>query len=194
MNGTAIGMSDRSSGEPRRLGWTLIPVVVFGFLALVFWKGLWGNPSELPSTLINRPAPQFTLPGIEGLDQAPLTSADLAKGEPTVVNIWASWCAPCRDEHPLLMELAGQGIRIVGINNKDQPEDARRFLGTLGNPFALIGADRDGRVTIDWGGYGVPETFVVDGNGIIRHKIIGPLSPEIIKTQLMPELEKAGKN
>lgn len=184
-------MSEAQGTQPRRFGWTLVPVVVFALLALVFWKGLWGNPSELPSTLINRPVPQFTLQGIEGMNQPPLTAADLAAGEVTLVNIWASWCGPCRDEHPLLMDLASQGVRIVGINTKDQPEDARRFLGTLGNPFALIGADRDGRVGIDWGGYGVPESFVVDGKGIIRHKIIGPLSADIIKSQLLPELEKA---
>lgn len=182
-----------SLDEPRgRPWWALLPVIVFAGLALVFWWGLFGNPSEIPSALIGKPAPAFTLEPIEGLNLPGLNSGELAQGKVTVVNIWASWCVPCRQEHPLLMELAKrQDIRLVGINNKDEPDNARRFLGTLGNPFAAIGADRNGRVTIDWGSYGVPETFVVDGQGVIRFKWIGPLSPEVLAGVLAQEIEKA---
>jgi cytochrome c biogenesis protein CcmG, thiol:disulfide interchange protein DsbE len=170
----------------------LLPVLLFAGLALVFWKGLQGDPQRLPSTLIGKPVPVFTLPAIEGSETPALASADLAQGRVTLVNIFASWCGPCRDEHPLLIELSKRtDIDLVGINNKDDPENARRFLGALGNPYRSIGADRNGRVTIDWGGYGVPETFVVDGSGRIRHKIIGPISADIIIKQLDPEIEKA---
>jgi cytochrome c biogenesis protein CcmG, thiol:disulfide interchange protein DsbE len=179
-------MADR-----RRMSWSMLPVILFAGLVLVFWKGLAGDPSTLPSTMINKPVPAFSLPAIEGSTIPPLASANLAAGKTTLVNIFASWCGPCRNEHPLLMELAKRtDLQIVGINNKDNPADALRFLGTLGNPYSAIGADLDGRVTIDWGGYGVPETFIVDGKGVIRRKIIGPLSPEIIDTIVLPEVMK----
>lgn len=158
----------------------------------MFWKGLYGNPSELPSVLIGKPVPEFALPAIAGSTLPSLSTADLKSGNVSLVNIWASWCGPCRVEHPLLMELSKRGdIRLYGINNKDDADNAKRFLGTMGQPFAAIGADGNGHVTIDWGSYGVPETFVVDGNGIIRFKWIGPLSPEIITTTLSREIEKA---
>ena len=109
-----------------------------------------------------------------------------------MVNIWASWCGPCRLEHPILLELSKRtDIRLYGINNKDNADNARRFLGTLGQPYAAIGADTNGRTTIDWGSYGVPETFIVDGKGIIRFKWIGPLSPEIVAGVFASEIEKA---
>ena len=176
----------------RRLGIALLPIVIFAGLTLVLLKGLFGNPSMLPSVLIGKPIPEFALAAIEGSDIPGLTSADLKTGEVSVVNIWASWCGPCRLEHPLLMELSKRtDIRLYGINNKDKAENARRFLGTLGQPFAAIGADTDGRTTIDWGSYGVPETFIVDGKGIIRFKWIGPLSPEIKNGVFANEIEKA---
>ncbi|HLA01506.1 MAG TPA: DsbE family thiol:disulfide interchange protein [Aestuariivirga sp.] len=176
----------------RRLGLALLPVVIFAGLALVFWKGLFGNPSELPSVLIGKPVPEFVLPAIEGSAIAGLTSADLKSGNVSIVNIWASWCGPCRLEHPILLKLSQRkDIRLYGINNKDKAENARRFLGTLGQPYAAIGADTDGRTTIDWGSYGVPETFIVDGKGIIRFKWIGPLSPEIMAGVFAAEIEKA---
>lgn len=178
----------------RRRSLVLLPLLAFAGLALIFWKGLSGDPSAVPSALIGKPVPEFTLPAIEGLEVPGLATADLKKGGVTVVNIWASWCAPCRDEHPLLMQLEqSKDFRLVGIANKDEPENSRRFLGTLGNPFAAIGADRNGRVSIDWGAYGVPETFVVDGRGIIRFKYIGPLSEEGIVKTLLPEIAKAAK-
>jgi len=171
---------------PRRRLLFLLPVLVFVVLAGLFLVRLGGeDPSRVPSALINKPVPAFTLPPLEGLvaggQPVPgLSSADL-KGKVTVVNVWASWCAPCRQEHPLLVDLAKDpSIRVVGINQKDNPDNARRFLGALGNPFAAVGADSNGRVSIEWGVYGVPETFIVGPDGMIRHKHIGPLTPETL--------------
>lgn len=162
----------------------LLPAIVFAGLALLFLVRLFaGDPSRVPSALIGRPVPAFTLAPLDGLqaDGRPvpgLASEDL-KGRVTVVNVWASWCAPCRQEHPLLVALAEDpSIRVVGINYKDNPENARRFLGALGNPFAAVGVDPNGRTSIDWGVYGVPETFVIGPDGRIRHKHIGPLTAE----------------
>jgi cytochrome c biogenesis protein CcmG, thiol:disulfide interchange protein DsbE len=177
-----------------RIGLALIPIVVFAGLALIFYWGLYGNPQDIPSVLIGKPVPEFTLDPVSGLESPGLKSAELKSGGVTIVNVWASWCGPCRQEHPLLLELSKRkDIRLVGINNKDQAENARRFLGTLGNPFAAIGADTTGRVTIDWGSYGVPETFVVDSEGIIRFKWIGPLSEGTVTGVLNGEIEKAKK-
>jgi cytochrome c biogenesis protein CcmG/thiol:disulfide interchange protein DsbE len=132
------------------------------------------------------------LQAVDQLGVPGLAAAELKSGQVTVVNIWASWCVPCRQEHPVLMELAKRpDIRLVGINNKDEPANARRFLGALGQPFAAVGADRDGRVTIDWGGYGVPETFIVDGKGMIRHKHVGPLSAADISGPFAAQIEAA---
>jgi cytochrome c biogenesis protein CcmG/thiol:disulfide interchange protein DsbE len=165
----------------------LLPVLVFVVLAGLFLVRLGGDdPSKLPSALINKPAPAFALPPLEGLvangQPVPGLSGEDLKGRVTVVNVWASWCAPCRQEHPLLVDLAKDpSIRVVGINQKDDPDNARRFLGSLGNPYAAVGTDRNGRVSIDWGVYGVPETFIVGPDGMIRYKHIGPLTPENIK-------------
>ena len=171
---------------------TLVPVILFAGLALLFWRGLSGDPSTLPSTLINKPVPAFSLPAVSELNVPGLTDADLKNGKVTVVNIWASWCGPCRQEHPLLLELSKRSyITLVGINNKDDAANAARFLGALGQPFAKVGADSNGRVTIDWGGYGVPETFIVDGTGVIRFKNVGPLSEEMLATTFDAEIKKA---
>jgi cytochrome c biogenesis protein CcmG, thiol:disulfide interchange protein DsbE len=170
----------------------LVPVLAFAVLAGVFFAGLFSDPSRLPSTLINKPAPEFVLAAVDGLDRPGLSRPDLNGKGVTVMNIWASWCGPCREEHPILMLLSKrQDIRLVGINNKDLPENARRFLGALGNPFSAVGSDPDGRVTIDWGGYGVPETFIVDGNGVIRHKHVGALSADDLIGDWAAEIEKA---
>jgi cytochrome c biogenesis protein CcmG, thiol:disulfide interchange protein DsbE len=175
-----------------RVAWAVMPVIVFAALALIFWQGLYGNPSEIPSVLIGKPTPEFRLEPVKDLGRPGLASAELRQGGVSVVNIFASWCVPCRQEHPVLMDLAKRAdIRLVGINNKDEPDNARRFLGTLGNPFAAVGADSTGRVTIDWGSYGVPETFVVDGKGVIRFKWIGPIPPEALTGALAAEIEKA---
>ncbi|MCP8940520.1 DsbE family thiol:disulfide interchange protein [Alsobacter sp. SYSU M60028] len=194
-------MSDDVQSPPaapsrRRLA-VALPLLVFAALALLFLFRLFGgDPSRLPSALIGRPVPEFTLPPVAGLarDGKPtpgLSSADL-KGGVTVVNVWASWCVPCRDEHPLLVELAAKpGVRLVGINYKDQAENARRFLGALGNPFSAVGADTAGRAAIDWGVYGVPETFIVAKDGTIAYKHVGPLSPEALKGRFAEEMAKA---
>jgi cytochrome c biogenesis protein CcmG/thiol:disulfide interchange protein DsbE len=178
--------------SPRARRWlTVLPVAVFLVLAVLLYRGLSGNPSDVPSVLINKPAPEFTLPPVEALNLPGLATADLKKGGVSLVNIWASWCVPCRDEHPLLMELAGRNdLRVVGINYKDDPENARRFLITLGVPFAAVGSDRNGRAAVDWGVYGVPESFLVDGNGMIRLKWIGPLTREALTTQIIPKIEE----
>ena len=158
----------------------LVPLALFTVLAAVFFIGLKGDdPSIVPSALIGQKVPAFELPPIDGMTLPGLASADLARGRVTLVNVFASWCGPCRVEHPVLMELAKRGdIAVVGINYKDEPENARRFLTSLGVPYQAIGADPGGRASIDWGVYGVPETFVVDGTGIIRFKWVGPVSDE----------------
>jgi cytochrome c biogenesis protein CcmG/thiol:disulfide interchange protein DsbE len=176
----------------------LIPLAVFLALAGVFLLRLLtgGDISTVPSALIGKPAPEFALPPLAELtlDGRPvpgIARADL-DGRVTVVNVFASWCAPCRAEHPLLIELAKDPrIRVVAINYKDKPENARRFLGRLGNPFAAIGSDPGGRAAIDWGVYGVPETFLVDVGGVIRLKHTGPLTADIVRERLLPEIEKA---
>ena len=163
----------------------LLPALVFVGLAVLFGAQLISgrNPAEVPSALINKPVPAFSLAPLEGLlaegKPVPGFSNEDLKGRVTVVNVWASWCAPCRQEHPLLVDLAKDpSVRVVGINQRDNPDNARRFLGTLGNPYAAVGVDPNGRASIDWGVYGVPETFIVGPDGTIRHKHIGPLTPE----------------
>jgi len=177
----------------------LVPVVAFAALAVLFLIRLFsGDPSRVPSALIGRPVPAFALAPLPGLTTGGqpvpgLSDADLRTGAITVVNVWASWCAPCRQEHPALMELAkDSSVRVVGINYKDNPENARRFLGQLGNPFSAVGVDPSGRAAIDWGVYGVPETFVVGPDGRIRHKHIGPLLPAHM-AGFREKLRSAGK-
>jgi cytochrome c biogenesis protein CcmG, thiol:disulfide interchange protein DsbE len=180
-----------SQSASRSRGWlTLLPIAVFLVLAALFYRGLSGDPAEVPSVLINKPVPDFTLAPIAALNLPGLATGDLKKGEVTLVNVWASWCVPCRTEHPLLMELARrEDLRVVGINYKDDPENARRFLITLGVPFTAVGSDVDGRASVDWGVYGVPESFLVDGEGVIRLKWIGPLSAEALKNDIIPKIE-----
>ncbi len=185
-------MSDQAP-VARRYG-AAVPVAIFASLAALLYLALfWGDPSEIPTALQDKPVPEFTLPPVEGLQSIPgFAAEDLKTGVPTIVNVWASWCAPCRVEHPILMQLATRDdVRLVGINYKDAPENARRFLGTLGNPFQAVGADRTGRTAIDWGVYGVPETFIVDGEGLIRFKHVGPIEPEDIENVILPALENA---
>jgi cytochrome c biogenesis protein CcmG, thiol:disulfide interchange protein DsbE len=171
---------------------TFLPLLIFVGMGLVLFKGLYGDPSHLPSALIGKPAPAFDLPPVLGAGNPGLKSADLSQGKVTVVNVWASWCIPCRDEVPLLMELGKRtDIALVGINNKDEAANATRFMATLGNPFTAIGADLSGRAAIDWGVYGVPETFIVDGKGVVRHKHVGPLTPMDMNGEFLKEIEKA---
>jgi cytochrome c biogenesis protein CcmG/thiol:disulfide interchange protein DsbE len=180
--------------EAPRRSLALLPVLLFAALALFLWWGLYGNPREVPSTMIGRPAPAFTLPPLEGAGVPGFNQAELKGKGVVLVNVFASWCVPCRDEHPLLVELSSrQDLRLYGINNKDKPEDAMRFLTRLGQPYDAIGTDSSGRVSIDWGVYGVPESFIVDNEGIIRFKWIGPMTPESIEKVILPEIEKAKK-
>jgi cytochrome c biogenesis protein CcmG, thiol:disulfide interchange protein DsbE len=175
----------------------LFPLAVFLALAALFLFRLnAGDPSLIPSALIGRPAPQTPLPGVAGLqrDGVPVPGLDPAtfKGAVTVVNVWASWCVPCHDEAPLLMQLAQDTrLRLVGINYKDDPANARRFLGHYGNPFAAAGADESGRAAIEWGVYGVPETFVVGRDARIAFKLVGPITPDNFDSVLKPQIEKA---
>ena len=180
------------AGAKRR--WlALLPLLLFLALAGVFAAQLLSgrDSSVVPSALIGAPAPQIALPALEG---SPLPGLDPAQfaGKVTLVNVWASWCGPCRQEHPLLMQLAQDDrVRIVGLNYKDRPENARRFLGDLGNPYDAVGVDDSGRAAIDWGVYGVPETFLVGKDGKIAWKQVGPFTPQIVAEKLMAEIEKA---
>ncbi|MFC7065609.1 DsbE family thiol:disulfide interchange protein [Brucella rhizosphaerae] len=175
----------------------LLPLLIFVGLAAIFaFQLLSGKDSStIPSALIGKQAPQTNLPAVEGLTRdgalVPGLNSEDFIGKLTLVNVWGSWCVPCRQEHPLLMEIAkDERIRVVGLNYKDQPENARRFLGDLGNPFAAVGADRAGRSAIEWGVYGVPETFLVGPDGKIVYKHVGPFTPESVKNDLMPAVAK----
>ena len=182
---------------PRRRWLLLVPLALFLALAALFVLRLGsGDPSRIPSALIGRPAPPTVMPPVAGLSQdgQPLPGIDATtfRDAISVVNVWASWCVPCHDEAPLLTQLARDArIRLIGINYKDQPDNARRFLGRYGNPFAAVGADQNGRASIEWGVYGVPETFVVDRDGRIAFKLVGPITPDNLERALKPAIEKA---
>jgi len=168
-----------------------LPLIFLAALVSVFAFSIDRDTRLVRSVLIDKPVPQFALAPVEGLDVPGFDTATLA-GEVTLVNVFASWCIPCRDEHPLLEAIKAEtGVRLFGINHSDAPENARAFLAELGNPYDAIGADRDRRVSIDWGVYGVPETFLVDAAGVIVYKHVGPLTPAAIETELLPALEKA---
>ena len=190
-------MSETSEPTQRRPWLMALPLILFAGLAALFWLKLGsGDPSRIPSALINRPAPQITLPQLDGLvsNGAPMPGLDPAvfRGKVSVVNVWASWCVPCHDEAPLLVELAkDRRLQLVGINYKDAPENARRFLGRYGNPFSVVGVDPNGRAGIEWGVYGVPETFVVGREGTILYKLVGPVTPDNINGVLRAEIDKA---
>jgi len=189
----------RSPSQPmlRRSLLLALPLLGFAAVAALFLVRLGaGDASLIPSALIGRPAPQVVLPALEGLArdgaQVPGLDPSQFKGQVSVVNVWASWCVPCHDEAPLLTELAKDSrFQIIGINYKDRPENARRFLGRYGNPFTAVGVDANGRGSIEWGVYGVPETFVVGRDGAIAHKLVGPVTPENFKAVLKPAIEKA---
>ncbi len=167
-----------------------LPLIALVALISVFALSIDRDSSLVRSVLIDKPTPEFSLAAVAGLNVPGFDSASL-KGEPTIVNVFASWCIPCRDEHPLLESLKAEtGIRMYGINHSDAPENARAFLAELGNPYDAVGADRDRRVSIDWGVYGVPETFLVDANGVIVYKHVGPLTPGAIESELIPAIEK----
>lgn len=172
----------------------LIPLIIFVVLAVFLWLGLGLNPREVPSPLINKPAPAFDLAQLHDPDKR--FSRDEMLGKVWLLNVWASWCVSCRQEHPLLVELSRAGlVDIYGLNYKDQREDAKRWLSQLGDPYILSAYDHDGRIGIDYGVYGVPETYVINKQGIISHKVIGPVTPEELRSCVLPLVEllkKAG--
>ena len=192
--------SENSEMHPRRFVVRLlvvVPLILFAGLTALFLIRLnAGDPSLIPSALIGHPVPQTALPPIAGLkrDGVAVPGVDPAsfKGAVTVVNVWASWCVPCHDEAPLLMQLAqDRRLRVIGINYKDDADNARRFLGRYGNPFAAAGADQNGRAAIEWGVYGVPETFVIGRDAHIAYKLVGPITPESFDALLKPQIDKA---
>jgi len=193
--------TDEAPIPRKRRPWLLLlPLVLFIGVAALFFVGLnEGDPSRLPSVLIGKPMPKTELPPIAGLtrDGKPVPGLDEAtfKNNVTLVNVWASWCIPCHDEVPFL-EVLGKDKRfkLVGINYKDSAADARRFLNMYGNPFIASGADRSGRASIDWGVYGVPETYVINRKGTIVYKLVGPITAANLTDTVMPEIEKALKD
>ncbi len=193
------GPSDAAPRAFRGVSWVVVPVVLFAALVALFAFALTsGDPSRLPSALIGKPVPAMEFPPLEGLTDVGkpvpgFSSADLTKGGVSVVNFWAAWCAECAGEQELLIELkARTGAPIYGVNYKDDPVAARRFLGRYGNPFKAVGTDKAGRSAIEWGVYGMPETFVVNGKGEIAYKHVGAITAESLETKLLPAIALAG--
>ncbi len=189
-----------NDASPRGRRWLAsLPLIGFIALAGLFLLRLHGgDPSKIPSALIGHPAPQTALPALDGLvangAQVPGLDPAAFKGKVSVVNVWASWCVPCHDEAPLFSQLAkDKRLQMVGINYKDGSDNARRFLGRYGNPFGIVGVDGNGRASIEWGVYGVPETFVVGREGTILYKMVGPVTADNIDSVLKVEIEKALK-
>ncbi|WP_159725988.1 DsbE family thiol:disulfide interchange protein [Methylosinus sp. Ce-a6] len=192
-------MSTQDSPAPRGRLALFLPLAVFAALAILFFLRLFaGDASRLPSALIGKQAPAFSLPALPGLaGVGGLAGDDLRKGHVSVVNVFASWCGPCRTEHAQLLTLAKdpalakKGVTLAGLAYKDEPANALRFLEEVGNPYAAVGVDLAGRVAIDFGVYGVPETFVIRGDGAIAYKFVGPLTRQALEETLLPEIEKA---
>ncbi len=194
----AIAAGEQRPPRSRALLWPLaIFVVMAGLFAFALRSG---DPSRLPSALIGKPAPAISLTALDGLTDGGqpvpgFATTDLGKGEVTVVNFWASWCAPCVDEHPMLMALkAATDVKLYGVNYKDQGATARRFLGRYGNPFTGVGVDANGRAAIEWGVTGMPETFIVNGKGEIVYKHVGPISAQALETKIIPAVQAAGRS
>ncbi len=195
------GSSPETPSVPKRgFKWVVVPVLVFAALVAVFAFALTtGDPSKLPSALIGKPVPATEFPALAGLTDGThpvpgFTSKEFTGGNVSVVNFWASWCVPCAEEHALLMALKEKtGVPIYGVNYKDQPGSARRFLGRYGNPFKAVGTDDNGRGAIEWGVYGMPETFVVNGKGEIVYKHVGPISAQSLTLKLIPAIDDARK-
>ncbi len=188
------------SVAPSRSFLAFLPLFFFAALAVLFLLRLFaGDASRLPSALIGKQVPHFDLPPLPGLanSRPGFADQDLRQGQVTLVNVFASWCMPCHQETPLLLalaenqNLAKEGVKLVGIAYKDEPENTRRFLGQAGDPFSRIGIDEDGRTGIDFGVYGVPETFIVKGDGTIAYKFVGPISDQSLRETILPEIEKA---
>jgi cytochrome c biogenesis protein CcmG/thiol:disulfide interchange protein DsbE len=191
-------MSEIAPAAPKRRWVLALPLVIFAALAALFWFRLGADPSKLPSALIGKPVPQTALPALPELNDngAPIPGLDPAVflGKVSIVNVWASWCVPCHEEAPILTELGkDRRLQMVGINYKDAADNARRFLGRYGNPFGVVGVDGNGRASIEWGVYGVPETFIVGRDGKIAYKLVGGINQDNLGRVLMPEIEKALK-
>jgi cytochrome c biogenesis protein CcmG/thiol:disulfide interchange protein DsbE len=185
INSGAAGRAVDAGAAPRARWAFLVPFALFALVAVLLGIGLTRNPREIPSPLVGKPVPEFRLPAVMGRSLG-LETADL-RGEVSLVNVFASWCAACRDEHPLWMEIArARVVPVHGLNYKDTPANAARWLDELGDPYTRTGADIAGRVAIDWGVYGVPETFVVDKRGEIRDKVIGAITRPILEQRLLP--------
>ena len=196
----------KSSSSRTKIFLYLLPLLVFGALIGLFFTafslreaGLISEPGQVPSVLINKPVPEFTLPPIEfsstnTLDLQGFSNADLTN-KISIVNVWASWCVPCRAEHPSLMKLSNDDrTNVFGINYKDKSKNAEKFLTELGNPYQAVGVDDSGLTSIDWGVYGVPETFIVSPTGIILYKFIGPITEQALTETFLPQLEKVLKS
>lgn len=185
-------MSDAQNNAPRSAGrW--LPLLAFAVLGILLAAGVWmtrdGQRDVVPSPLIGKPAPAFSLPVLH--EPTRQVTLEQLRGAPFVLNVWGSWCAACRDEHPVLTRFAEtRKVRVIGYNWKDDPADALRWLERFGNPFYLVLADTEGRTAIDWGVYGAPETYLVDAGGIIRWKFVGPLTEEVVEQQLKPLVAK----
>lgn len=164
-----------------------MPLIIFGLLVALLWYGLGLNPRLVPSPLVGKPVPEFELPLLNTAGK--LSHEDL-KGDITLLNVFASWCFACRQEHQAITQLSRKGFRVIGFNYKDKAADAAAWLRQFGNPYQVVAQDLDGRVGIDWGVYGAPETFVIDHNGIIRDKRIGPVDREYISEKLMPLVQQ----
>ena len=172
----------------------LVPLSVFLVMAVYFAVGLTKDSKVLPSALIDKPVPEFSLPPIEGGPGKGFSSADLRAGRVSVINVFASWCGPCRTEHPFITRLATLKVaKVYGLNYKDNPKSALRWLREFGDPYAAHGVDNDGRVSIDWGVYGIPETFIIDNSGTIRYKHVGPINGDILEDEILPVIKKLSR-
>lgn len=183
--------TDPAAPEGKRRFSALLPLVLALGMGVLFYAMLGRDQDTLPSALIAKPVPQMDLPNLTP-GGPPLTTATLHEPGVKIVNIWASWCGPCRVEHPELMKLAASGVPVYGINYKDDPAKAAKFLTDLGDPFAIVGLDEKGRMGIEWGVYGVPETFVIDAEGRIAYKHVGPIQNDDLATKILPAMRKAG--
>ncbi len=168
-----------------------LPLIIFAALALLFWRGLFLNPQKLPSVLLGKPVPEFSLPKV--LDEQQLMGRDDLPSQPYLLNVWATWCPPCRAEHPYLNKLAQEGVPIVGVNLRDDPEEVKKWLDTMHDPFLFSVADTEGHFYLDLGATGAPETFLVDAEGTIRCKHVGVVDDRIWQTKLQPLYEKLQK-
>ncbi|EHL31451.1 DsbE family thiol:disulfide interchange protein [Legionella drancourtii] len=172
----------------RKIGWRMIPIILFVLLSIFLWRGLSLNPRDLPSVQLGKSLPDFTLPQLQHPDL--FFRSEQIREQVVLLNVWASWCAACTDEQVFMLQLAREGVPIYGLNYKDRAEDALQWLAQWGNPYKLVAQDRDGKVAIDLGVYGAPETFVVDKKGIIRYRHAGIMNQELWQKEIKPLMEQ----